>query len=320
MIGPYADTFGFTEQEVSSILTAFQVEDHADIIRDWYNGYSFGGHTIYNPWSLISYIQAIPNPPSPKWLNTSSNALVYEELGSGGLEIKRDLEVLLSGEELRYPLSENITFGDIGKNPVNIWSLLYYSGYLKADDPKFAEYDPNLLTYSLSIPNQENFVAKSTIKSAERILATPFASKAALNTIIGSILADNPWGCTPYLSGGENLPGVQKSAEKYTGTVIYENNDGKQVGRISIRAPSSGAFDTTIANILANEALETAIGGVASHDRSEDGFSVTLKCHAASGELYNVSFKREKVIVSSFEADSILTTIETWADTVPALA
>ncbi|HPP78146.1 MAG TPA: hypothetical protein PLA23_07955, partial [Methanospirillum sp.] len=107
-----------------------------------------------------------------------------------------------------------------------------------------------------------DFVAKSTIKSAERILATPFASKAALNTIIGSILADNPWGCTPYLSGGENLPAVQKSAENYTGTVIYENNDGKRVGRISIRAPSSGAFDTTIANILANEALETAFGGV----------------------------------------------------------
>ena len=86
-----------------------------------------------------------------------------------------------------------------------------------------------------------DFVAKSTIKSAERILTTPFASKAAMNTIIGTVLADNPWGCTPYLSGGENLPAVQKSAENYTGTVIYENNDGKQVGRISIRAPSSGA-------------------------------------------------------------------------------
>jgi hypothetical protein len=132
MIGPYADKFGFTEPELSLILSAFQAEDHAGIIRDWYNGYSFGGHTIYNPWSVISYIQAIPNPPGPKWLNTSSNALVYEELEAGGLEIKRDLEVLLAGEELRYPISENIIFTDIGRNPVNIWSLLYYSGYLNA--------------------------------------------------------------------------------------------------------------------------------------------------------------------------------------------
>jgi len=165
-----------------------------------------------------------------------------------------------------------------------------------------------------------DFVAKSTVKSAERVLATPFASKAALNTIIGTILTDNPWGCTPYLSGGENLPAVQKSAETYTGTIVYENTAGKQIGKISIRAPSSAGFDTAVATILANEALQTAIGGSASHDSSEDGFSVTLKCHAASGELYNVTFKRDKVTVSSFEADSILSTIGTWADTIPALA
>jgi len=153
MIGPFADKFGFTEPEVDLILTAFHAEDHADTIRDWYNGYSFGGHTIYNPWSLISYIQAIPNPPGPKWLNTSSNALVYEELAAGGLEIKRDLELLLSGEELRYPLSENITFGDIGRNPANIWSLLYYSGYLKAEEPQSDI--RGRLAYRISIPNRE---------------------------------------------------------------------------------------------------------------------------------------------------------------------
>jgi len=101
---------------------------------------------------------------------------------------------------------------------------------------------------------------------------------------------------------------------------VYENNDGKQVGRIAIRAPSTGGFDTTVSNVLADEALETAMGDVGSHDSSEDGFSVTLKCHAANGELYNVTFKRDKVSVTSYESDAVLTTIETWADTIPALA
>jgi hypothetical protein len=155
MIGPYSDKFGFTQPELDLILEVFEVHSHADILRDWYNGYSYGGQTIYNPWSVISYIQAIPNPPGPKWLNTSSNALVYEELEAGGLEIKRDLECLLSGQEIRYPILETITFKDISKNPMNIWSFLYFSGYLKADDPQWAEYDPDLLTYALSIPNRE---------------------------------------------------------------------------------------------------------------------------------------------------------------------
>jgi hypothetical protein len=70
MIGPYSDKFGFTEPEMDLILEAFDAYNHSDIIRDWYNGYSFGRQTIYNPWSVISYIQAIPNPPGPNWLNT----------------------------------------------------------------------------------------------------------------------------------------------------------------------------------------------------------------------------------------------------------
>ena len=86
---------------------------------------------------------------------------------------------------------------------------------------------------------------------------------------------------------------------------MYENNDGKQVGRIAVRAPSAGGFDTTVTNVLAEEALETAMGGVGSHNSSEDGFSVTLKCHAANGELYNVTFKRDKVLVSIYESDAV---------------
>lgn len=62
------------------------------------------------------------------------------------------------------------------------------------------------------------------------------------------------------------------------------------------------------------------MGGTASHDSSDDGFSVTLKYHTDSGELYNVGFKRDKIAVSSYEADSILAAIETWADTIPVLA
>lgn len=49
MIGPYSDKFGFTQPEVDLIMSAFCTENHTDSIRDWYNGYSYGGNTIYNP-------------------------------------------------------------------------------------------------------------------------------------------------------------------------------------------------------------------------------------------------------------------------------
>jgi len=168
--------------------------------------------------------------------------------------------------------------------------------------------------------NMGDFVPKSVVRREERIISTPFASKEAMNSIIGDIMVDNPWGCTPYMSGGTNHPGVQKGSENYSGVVIFENNDGKQVGRISIRTSNSAAFDTNVATVLANTAISTAMGGTASHDSSADVFSVSLKCHAENGELFNVTFKRDRIVLSSFESESILTTLETWADSVGALA
>lgn len=92
-----------------------------------------------------------------------------------------------------------------------------------------------------------------------------------MNTIIGDILVDNPWGCTPYVSGGETIPAVQNSSEYYKGTVIYENDDGKQVGRVSVRSPGVAGFDSNIATILANIVISTAMGGVSSHEVLKTG-------------------------------------------------
>lgn len=152
---PISRMFGFTEADIDKILNDFSIQDHGEVIREWYNGYSFGEKTIYNPWSVSNYVDNLPSPPGPHWLNTSANTLLYEELARGGIGIQRDLERLLSGEEIRYPITETITFKDIGKNPGNIWSFLYFSGYLRAENPDWAYYDPNLLTYALTIPNQE---------------------------------------------------------------------------------------------------------------------------------------------------------------------
>ena len=90
----------------------------------------------------------------PQWLNTASNSLIHHELECGGLLLKRDLEKLLAGEELRYPILDSTTFSDLGKNPETIWSFLFFSGYLTVKDP-IRGLDGSSLLYSLSIPNRE---------------------------------------------------------------------------------------------------------------------------------------------------------------------
>ena len=94
----------------------------------------------------------------------------------------------------------------------------------------------------------------------------------------------------------------------------------KTVGQISVKAPTSAAFNTNVSTIVANAAHSAAMGGTPSHDSSEDKFSCTLRCHDSNGELYIVALSRDKIRLSSFEADTIRTCLDSWADTIPALA
>ena len=155
----FADKFGFTEPEVEQLLRDFDCEDRMPEVREWYNGYTFGDAVIYNPWSVLNYVDDLPSPAGPKWLNTSSNTLVHQELEAGGEAVRRDLEKLLAGDELRYPIREDTVFSDVGRTPETIWSFLHFAGYLRAEDPQPRPGRDDQLYYRLSIPNREVRIA-----------------------------------------------------------------------------------------------------------------------------------------------------------------
>lgn len=165
-----------------------------------------------------------------------------------------------------------------------------------------------------------DFVQKSVTKSASRVLATPIPSLAAFEGIVDDILADNPFGCTPYEYGGQAMPAVEKTREAYTARIIYEDGEAATVGQVTVKCPTSAAYTANTATVLANTAIATAMGGTAVHETDNDTFSAVVKCHAANGELFTVTVGRETVSVSSYADDAILAAVEAWADTVPALA
>ena len=167
-----------------------------------------------------------------------------------------------------------------------------------------------------------DFTQKSVVKSATRDLVTKIADYTTFNALIQDILANNPWGCTAYESASVAKPAMEKSKEAYAASIVYENSEAKQVGSIPVRGPTMAAVNTAVTQITGNAAITTAMGtGVsASRDSSGDTFSCTLKCHASNGELYTVTFKRDNITLSSYEADTIRTSLESWADTVAILA
>ena len=150
----FDEFFGFTDEEVRAMLSAYGLESHYDETREWYDGYRFGGQDVYCPWDVINYCDDLLSNPRQKprayWMNTSGNDMVRRLIdrstnGTTQMEIER----LIAGETITKTLNEQLTHNEVDASIENIWSLLYMTGYLTAVDY------PDGNRYALRIPNRE---------------------------------------------------------------------------------------------------------------------------------------------------------------------
>lgn len=165
-----------------------------------------------------------------------------------------------------------------------------------------------------------DFVQKSTVKSAVRNLASPIADAAAFNTIVQSVITDNPFACTAYETAGVNHQPVEKTKEAYVVKIVYQDSDAKTVGSHSDKFNTIAGFNAGATAMLGDAALTAAHGGTPVRDAGNETYSATLKCHDANGEIYMITFGRKSISLTSYSDDAIRTRVETWADTVAALA
>lgn len=165
-----------------------------------------------------------------------------------------------------------------------------------------------------------DFVQHTEVKSAVRALANPIEDIAAFDALVQSVITENPFGCVSYLSAGITHAPVEKTKGAYTVRIIYQDNEAKVVGNNRAQFDTVAGFNTGATALLADTALATAHRGTAARDFDSETFLATLRCHDPNGELYDLTFTRGKVTLSSYEDDAIRAKVETWADTVPALA
>ncbi|MBZ9626274.1 ATP-binding protein [Clostridium sp. FP2] len=148
----FKDKFGFTEQELKELLNYYDLQDKSDDIKKWYNGYVFGGKTIYNPWSVLNYIDNNEMGFMPYWINSSSNDLIKNLLLKGDTNMKLELEELISGNSISKAIDDSIVMSEVEDSNENIWSFLLMCGYLKAIKTENIE---GILQCELKIPNKE---------------------------------------------------------------------------------------------------------------------------------------------------------------------
>jgi hypothetical protein len=150
----YSNHFGFTENEVNILLNKAKLPAVLQQTKDWYNGYNFGGTTIYNPWSIIEFIFE-KGKLRPYWVNTSDNELIKQLIVNSGTEIKDKIATLIAGKSIKEIIDEHIVFGDLDTNPSALWNLFLMSGYLKAIPINKDKNNEDNEEYELSIPNKE---------------------------------------------------------------------------------------------------------------------------------------------------------------------
>ncbi|MFT3763966.1 MAG: AAA family ATPase [Minicystis sp.] len=149
----FSTCFGFTEPEVARLLADAGSADLTDAVRNYYNGYVFGGTAVYNPWSILNFVASRDKLLRAYWVGTSSNDLIRDTLQRHALRIEPAIEALLEGGFVEQRLDENVALDDLGKREPALWSLLVMAGYLKAQP---AEAPPGEVPpYRLSIPNRE---------------------------------------------------------------------------------------------------------------------------------------------------------------------
>ena len=150
----YDEYFGFTDTEVKEMLKYYETEDHYEEIKNWYDGYQFGGVEVYCPWDVLNYCDKLKDHadsfPENYWINTSSNDAVRKFIQmSDNLKTKREIETLLAGEEIIKEIHQELTYPEMYRSLENVWSLLFMTGYLTQRGRVDAK------RYKLAIPNLE---------------------------------------------------------------------------------------------------------------------------------------------------------------------
>ena len=141
----YSQSFGLVEDEVKAMLSCYKIGYEMLEVKKWYDGYSFGKDEIYNPWSILNFVQF--KVLKSYWINTSSNFMIRELLEHTGEEGLKTLERIFNQEEVAVRITENVRFGN-NLSASEVWELMLYSGYLtingRLDDGRYLVRIPNM--------------------------------------------------------------------------------------------------------------------------------------------------------------------------------
>ena len=154
----FSEYFGFTDEEVSKMLTSFGLSDKEAVVREWYDGYLFGNTKVYCPWDVVNYVATLLKRSNAKpqnyWENTSGNDAIKAFFDLPDIDVSEEFETLLNDGTIHETVSNSLTYDKAYESENNLWSILLMTGYItpaKADE----SVEEGNQQIELKIPNRE---------------------------------------------------------------------------------------------------------------------------------------------------------------------
>ena len=192
----YDEYFGFTDTEVREMLKYYEIEDHYEEVKNWYDGYQFGSVEVYCPWDVLNYCDKLKDHadsfPENYWINTSSNDAVRKFIQmSGNFKTRREIETLLAGEEITKEIHQELTYPEMYQSVENVWSLLFMTGYLtqrgRVDAKRYKLAIPNLEVRDIFETQIMEYFKESVAKDGDTLSRFCDALKNGEETTVGEI-------------------------------------------------------------------------------------------------------------------------------------
>lgn len=179
--------FGFTDEEVRTVLKDYDLMKHYDCVKSWYDGYRFGNVDVYCPWDVICYCDTLGTEPDAEpedyWSNTSSNSIVQRFISKANQQTRDEIEELIAGGTIVKEIRSELTYNELDKSIDNLWSVLFTTGYLtqrgKIKGDKYQLAIPNLQIRKLFISQIKEWFQESTSKDTPKLDAFCEAFPAA---------------------------------------------------------------------------------------------------------------------------------------------
>ena len=197
----FDDSFGFSDEETRQMLSYYELDACYDTVKAWYDGYRFGGTSVYCPWDVIKYCYALladrEARPENYWSNTSGNSIVRRFIDKSTKQTKEELERLIAGEAVVKTIRQELTYNELDTTIDNLWSVLFTTGYLtqqgRAEGSGYKLVIPNLEIRELFVTQIMEWFNETSRQDTSKIASFCEAFPAADGNTVEAGFNDYLW-------------------------------------------------------------------------------------------------------------------------------